>query len=165
MHQIATPDALHLTGLSTEQLREWTIRRDLIPADVKPKERGSPARYSWQTILLLRLAVVLRDQFKVELQTHRELFHDVSTRLKGMSFVSLWGKSLALHGSGHWLLLDLQDGISLEDDYILLRLTPHLQVLSERLSLPNQDIFMQYPLFPALGLPSSGGASRQRRSA
>ena len=98
MQFVSTRDAVRLTGLSTEQLREWTSRRDLIPADIKPKGHGSPARYSWQTILLLRLAVVLRDRFKLELQAHRDLFSDLRTALGSMSFVSLWGKAILLRG-------------------------------------------------------------------
>lgn len=77
MQLVTTRDATRLTGLSTEQLREWTSRRALIPPDVGPKGHGSPARYCWQTILLLRLAVTLRDRFKLELQAHRDLFSEL----------------------------------------------------------------------------------------
>ncbi|HEY8263651.1 MAG TPA: MerR family transcriptional regulator, partial [Methyloceanibacter sp.] len=63
MCYVTTPHACQLTGLSTEKLREWTSRRALIPADVKPRRKGSPAKYTWQTILILRLAVTLREQF------------------------------------------------------------------------------------------------------
>ena len=81
MRLVTTRDATRLTGLSTEQLREWTSRRALIPPDVKPKGHGAPARYSWQTILLLRLAVTLRDRFKLELQAHRDLFSELGLGL------------------------------------------------------------------------------------
>ena len=74
MRLVKTPDATVLTGLSTATLREWTSRRALIPADVPPKGKGSPAGFTWQTILLLRIAVTLRDRFHLELQPHRSLF-------------------------------------------------------------------------------------------
>ena len=57
MRLVPTRQALQLTGLSSAKLREWTSRRALIPADVPSKKQGSSAQYTWQTILLLRLAV------------------------------------------------------------------------------------------------------------
>jgi DNA-binding transcriptional MerR regulator len=74
MRVITTREASQLTGLSTNKLREWTSRRALIPADVRPKSQGSPAKYSWQTILLLRVAATLRGSFHLELQAHRQVF-------------------------------------------------------------------------------------------
>ncbi|MCF5097152.1 MerR family transcriptional regulator, partial [Pseudomonas gessardii] len=63
-----------LTGLTSDQLREWTSRRHLIVPDEKPSGPGSRALYSWQTVLLLRLAVVLREKFHVELTSQKNLF-------------------------------------------------------------------------------------------
>ena len=139
MQLVTTRDAPRLTGLSTEQLREWTSRRALILPDVKPKGHGSPARYSWQTILLLllRLAVVLRDRFKLELHAHRNLFADLGAGLAHTSFLSLSGKSLALYGGAHWGLIDLRIEDPALDDCILLRLDSHLQQLSDSFSLPK----------------------------
>lgn len=152
MQLVTTRDATRLTGLSTEQLREWTSRRALIPPDVKPKGHGSPARYSWQTILLLRLAVVLRDRFKLELQAHRDLFAQLGAGLARTSFLSLWGKALVLHGGAQWSLLDPRDEVVFTDDCILLRLDPHLQHLLDGFSLPKPVSVSQFQLFPALGM-------------
>lgn len=149
---VTTRDATRLTGLSTEQLREWTSRRALILPDVKPKGHGSPARYSWQTILLLRLAVVLRDRFKLELHAHRDLFAELGAGLAQASFLSLWGKSLALSGGVQWRVIDPQDEGSVIDDCIVLRLDAHLQQLSDSFSLPNPTVPGQLQLFPALGV-------------
>jgi hypothetical protein len=152
MQLVTTRDATRLTGLSTDQLREWTSRRALIPPDVKPKGHGSPARYSWQTILLLRLAVVLRDRFKLELQAHRELFTQLGGGLAHISFPSLWGKTLVLHGGAQWSLIDPRDERAFIDDCILLQLNPHLQHLSDSFSLPKLVPTGQLQLFPALGV-------------
>jgi hypothetical protein len=152
MHFVSTRDATRLTGLSTEQLREWTSRRALIPPDVKPKGHGSPARYSWQTILLLRLAVILRERFKLELQAHRDLFTELRVGLARTSFLSLWGKSLALYGGAKWDLIDSRDDKAIADDCIMLRLDPHLQHLSGSFSLPQPVVSAQSQLFPALGM-------------
>jgi hypothetical protein len=152
MKLVTTRDATRLTGLSTEQLREWTSRRALILPDVKAKGHGSPARYSWQTILLLRLAVVLRDRFKLELHAHRDLFAQMGSGLARTSFLSLWGKALALHGGAQWNLVDPSDEEAFSDDCILLRLDPHLQHLSDSFSLPKPVPAGQFQLFPALGM-------------
>jgi hypothetical protein len=156
---VTTRDATRLTGLSTEQLREWTSRRALILPDVKPRGHGSPARYSWQTILLLRLAVVLRDRFKVELHAHRELFADLGEGLARASFLSLWGKSLALYGRSKWEMVDPRDESLATDDCIVLRLDPHLQQLSDSFSLPKAAAPGQFQLFPPLGVMADAATS------
>jgi len=163
MQLVTTRDATRLTGLSTEQLREWTSRRALILPDVKPKGHGSPARYSWQTILLLRLAVTLRDRFKLELQAHRDLFSELGAGLGRTSFLSLWGKSLVLHGGQHWSLIDPGDPSAIADDCIVLRLDPHLRELSDTFSLPRPAIPGQFQLFPALGVVAEGAVAKMAR--
>ncbi len=159
MHFVTTRDATRLTGLSTEQLREWTSRRALILPDVKPKGHGSPARYSWQTILLLRLAVVLRDRFKLELQAHQDLFAELRIGLTHTSFLSLWGKSLALYGGAKWDVIDQRDDTVIADDCIVLRLDPHLQHLSKDFSLPQPITAIQSNLFPVLGMVVDAAAN------
>jgi len=159
MQLVTTRDATRLTGLSTEQLREWTSRRALILPDVKPRGHGSPACYSWQTILLLRLAVVLRDCFKLELHAHRDLFAELGTGLARTSFMSLWGKSLALYGEAKWEVIDPRDERLTTDDCIMLRLDPHLQRLSDSFSLPKPGALGQFQLFPALGVMTEAAAN------
>jgi hypothetical protein len=124
----------------------------LIPPDIKPKGHGSPARYSWQTILLLLLAIVLRDRFKLELHAHRDLFAELGKSLAGTSFLSLWGKSLVLYGGAKWDMIDpLNENVAI-DDCIMLQLDPHLQKLSGSFSLPRPAATGQFQLFPALGV-------------
>lgn len=168
MQLVTTRDAARLTGLSTEQLREWTSRRALILPDVKPKGHGSPARYSWQTILLLRLAVVLRDRFKLELHAHRDVFATLAASLACTSFLSLWGKSLALYGNEQWAIVDPREENSIIEDCIMLRMDPHLQQLSDCFALPKPAASGQFQLFPALGVMAdvtvnvSDGTGRRR---
>ncbi|MER2551858.1 MAG: hypothetical protein ABTQ28_01155 [Thauera sp.] len=166
MQLVTTRDATRLTGLSTEQLREWTSRRALILPDVRPKGHGSPARYSWQTILLLRIAVVLRDRFKLELHAHRDLFSAMRAGLARTSFLSLWGKALVLYGGERWVVIDPRDADSVIDDCIMLRLDPHLQQLSDSFSLPKPVVPGQFQLFPALGVTADtavNDTTRRRR--
>ena len=93
MPLVSTRQATALTGLSTAKLREWTNRRALIPADVPPKAQGSPAQYSWQTILLLRVAVTFREKFHLELQANRELFNSLRRNSAGNIVSGALGKS------------------------------------------------------------------------
>ena len=158
MRVVTTREASELTGLSTAKLREWTIRRALIPADVRPKSQGSPAKYTWQTILLLRIAVILRDSFHLELQAHRHMFADLRRELRGTSFVGLWGQSLAIHDGGRWSFRDPMDPAPLEGDMLLVKLDTHLQVLSVSFALPSPSgIPRQFELFPARAV--SGNAT------
>ncbi|MGO6748002.1 hypothetical protein ACCS93_37280 [Rhizobium ruizarguesonis] len=133
---IPTPVVTQLTGLSTEKLREWTSRRALIPADVRPKQKGSPAQFTWQTTLILRLAVLLRDQFAIELQSYKPTFAHLRKELRATSFVGLWGRSVALGPHGKCFFLD-QKTQALEMDALVVHLDPHLTVIRDGFALTN----------------------------
>ncbi|WP_367303846.1 hypothetical protein [Burkholderia multivorans] len=140
--------ASQLTGLSIEKLREWTSRRALVPADVRPRQKGSPAQFSWRTILILRLALLLRDRFGVELQFHKENFAKLRKELRSASFIALWGRRLALTSQGELLLLDNQ-APQPEGDAILIRLDPHLSIIRDGFALPDAEAATgQLDLFP-----------------
>lgn len=152
---LATSDVCRLTGLSTDKLREWTSRRSLIPADVPSKQQGSPARYSWSTVLVLRLAVVMRNHFHVELQANSSLFAGLRKELSKRPFLSLRGHSLALQSTGTWALVE--DGEVPPGDALLIRLDPHLAAISA--GFPQRDLARagrQRDLFPLAGLASTG---------
>jgi hypothetical protein len=159
---IKSREVLVLTGLSADQLREWTVRRGLIQPDAPAQKRGSEAKFSWQTVLLLRLAVVLRTRFHVELTAHRELLVAARELLDVTSFPALWGATLAIYGLRRCELLSGRTPLSPNDDAILLRLNRHLEVLSRGFSLP--DPIAQLSLFPAVllhgGESAEGGARR-----
>jgi hypothetical protein len=148
---------LQLADLTADQLREWTVRRALIQPDVPAQKRGSEAKFSWQTVLLLRLAVVLRKRFHVELQAHRELFVAVRVLLDGTSFPTLWGRALVIYDLRRCEILPARTVVTAEEDAILLRLTPHLEVLSQGFGLP--DPIAQLPLFPAVPVRSADAAN------
>lgn len=156
-------DVPALTGLTADQLREWTVRRGLVQPDEPAQKRGSEARFSWQTLLVLRLAVVLRTRFHVELQAHRELLASARKLLGGASFPGLWGGTLAIYGMARCELLSARmPPPAADDDAILLRLNRHLEALSQGLGLPEPAT--QLPLFPAVGLmgTAEGRASERR---
>lgn len=174
MRLLPTRQALQLTGLSAPTLREWTSRRALIPADVPPKSQGSSAQFSWQTILLLRIADTLRERFHLELQAHRSLFVSLRRGLRGKSFIALWDKALVLHGRDDWALVDA-GAEPLKQDGILILLNAHLGILSEGFALPKPaGVAGQLDLFPVTPIaesskPLASGArravERRRRTA
>lgn len=149
MRLVTTRIATRLTGLSTDQLREWSGRRALIPADVQKRGRGSPSLYGWQTILLLRIAALLKDRFHLELQAQRHLFAALREALKGVSFLRLWGSSLAIYGSASWELFDVGFDGALASDAIIIQLDPHLAVLAAEFAMPGPTAVGQLELFPA----------------
>jgi hypothetical protein len=160
MRLVSTREASILTGLSTHQLREWTSRRALIPADIKPSGHGSPAKYFWQTILLLRIAVILRERFRVELQANRNLFGSLRTKFRRSSFFELWDKSLIIYGGDRWRLADSFAADTLGEDAITVRLRPHLEVLAVGFALGRPPTASgQLELFPARLMPTPIGST------
>lgn len=153
---VSTPIASQLTGLSTDKLREWTSRRALIPADQRPKRKGSPAKFSWQTILVLRVAVLLRNEFSLELQVHKAAFAELRKQLRSQSFIALWGKRLALVPGRTWAFLDGADATP-PTDALLISLDPHLAILRDGFALPGASEERQFDLF---SLPSIHGKQR-----
>jgi hypothetical protein len=145
-------------------LREWTVRRGLIQPDEPAQKRGSEAKFSWQTVLVLRLAVVLRTRFHVELEAHRDLLASARRLLDGVSFIGLWGGTLAIYGLTRCELLSTKGGgPTVDDDAILLRLNRHLEALSQDFGLPEP--VSQLSLFPAVGLRASSDGIDERRRA
>jgi hypothetical protein len=149
---IKSRDVLRLTGLSADQLREWTVRRALIQPDVPAAKQGQQALFSWQTVLLLRLAVILRSRFHVELAVHRDLFVSARELVQHRSFPALWGSTLAIYDLARCELLSARD-VAGEEDVILLRLNTHLEALSQGFGVTEP--IAQLPLFPAVGLRRS----------
>ena len=160
MRFVTAPIAAKLTGLSTDKLREWTSRRALVPADVRPKAKGSPAQFSWQTVLVLRIAVLLREDFHLELQAHKASFRRLRTTLRSTSFIALWGRRLALAPGGHWTIIDSDDATA--RSILLVNLDPHLSVLRDGFALADASVTAgQLDLF-TLPNVSGRGAARAR---
>lgn len=144
---ITAKEVQRLTGLTSSQLREWTNRRCLILPDLLPSGPGTRARYSWQTVLVLRLAVSLKGVFHVELQAHQDLFAQLSAFLSKRPFHSLAGQVLIIHANGDFELDDAAYARAFYDDAIVLCLDSHLNVLSAEFEMTPFPI--QRTLFPA----------------
>ncbi len=148
MRLVTTRRATSLTGLSTEQLREWSSRRALIPADIQNRGRGSQAQYSWQAILLLRIALLLKGRFHVELHAHRGLFAALREALGATSFLKLWGTSVAIYDCETWEMFDADAAGQMKADAIVIQLNPHLAVLAAEFPMPGPPPTGQLELFP-----------------
>lgn len=159
MRLIKSGDVPAMTGLTADQLREWTVRRNLVKPDVPAQKRGSQAQFSWKSLLVLRLASVLRSRFHVELESHRELLRNLRERVDGVSFHALWGGSFVVYDDATAELTTPRLAATREGaDAITLRLDPHLAVLSQGLGLPEPTA--QLTLFPVLGLKMPSDMNR-----
>lgn len=145
---LQSKDVLRLTGLTADQLREWTSRRGLLKPDVAASGPGTLALYGWQTVLALRLAVSMRKSFHMELAAQRALLGGLRRRLEGISFLSLIGCRLACFPEGEWTILRPGAQPPADRDVLLLALDPHLDVLADNFA-PHADM-RQLPLFAAL---------------
>lgn len=150
MRLIGSRDVLKLTGLTSDQLREWTVRRGLICADLPSARQGQQAQFAWQTVLVLRLMVVMSRRFHIELQVHRDLFVRARELLNGRSFPGLWGNRIAVFGLERCALLGADDPVPTDQDALLLLLNDHLEALSQGFGVAEP--IAQLPLFPAIGL-------------
>jgi hypothetical protein len=158
---IGPREVLALTELSPDQLREWTARRVLIRPDLPATKRGSEAKFSWNTVLLLRLATVLHKRFHLELQANRGLLAAMRNVLNGVPFPSLQGTSLAIHDAHRCELIPEASPVVLLEDGILLSLRRHLEIISQGFPIPELE--RQLTLFPAL--PTSWEISKRAQAA
>jgi hypothetical protein len=106
--------------------------------------------YSWQTVLVLRLAVILKEVLHVDLQAHRTTLSNLSLRLKRSSFPSLRGKALALNSDGSVEFLSYVKVTGYKKDRIVLQLDPHLDIIAT--SFGDAELTHQLPLFPAVSV-------------
>ncbi|MBT0963026.1 MerR family transcriptional regulator [Denitromonas iodatirespirans] len=147
---VTAGEAQKLTGLTTDQLREWTNRRGLIKPDVQPNGPGSRARYAWQTVLLLRLAVVFKETFHIELQAQRDLFAALAQRLEKRPFHALRGSALVLQAGAQYDIVPLPEIRTVDTDSLIIRLDPHLDALSTDFGFVEPT--GQLPLFAAMAV-------------
>ena len=137
MRLVQSADALQVTGLTRSQLREWTGRRELILPDVSPDGPGRHALYAWQTLLVLRLLLVLHNEFAAEVRAWVPAAKNLREKLDGTSFLSLWRLSVFFPNCHTALLVD--DVSKVGNTGLILPLESHLTVLASKLSLPRPD--------------------------
>ena len=130
-------DALEVTGLTRSQLREWTGRRNLISPDVGPDGPGRHALYTWQSLLVLRLLLVLHNDFAAQVGAWGPAARHLRKKMDSTSFPSLWHLLVFFPNR---LTAVLVDNISrVGHTGLILPLEPHLTVLASKLSLPRPE--------------------------
>jgi hypothetical protein len=97
---------------------------------------------------------MLKDRFHLELHAHRGLFAALRETLTGMSFIRLWGCSIAVYNADEWRLLDASETALPQADAIIIKLDPHLCVLAAELAMPSPMSSGQLELFPARLVPT-----------
>ena len=139
MRLFQSADALEATGLTRSQLREWTGRgrREIISPDVGPNGPGRHALYAWQTLLVLRLLLVLHTEYAAEVGAWAPAAKNLREKFDGTSFPSLWNLSVFFPNLHTALLID--DVSKIGRSGLILPLESHLTVLASKLSLPRPD--------------------------
>jgi hypothetical protein len=140
-------DAIELTGLTRNQLREWTnkSRRGFLVADVAPNGPGRHALYSWQTLLVLRLLLSLQSQFAIDVGAWSPVTRKLRQLLENVSFHSLWGMRVVFSNSESVKLSD--EPLDVCAGQLVLPLDPHLEFIATKLALPHPG---QLSLFAAM---------------
>jgi len=104
--------------------------------------------YAWQTLLTLRLLLVLHARFGVEIGQLADVAKTLRIRLKGTSFPALWPLRAAMVDSQTIELTTHPEDV-IADGGIVLPLRPHLEVLATAMSLPVDE---QLPLLPPMAV-------------
>ncbi len=140
MRLFQSADVLVLTGLSKSQLREWTGRgrRELLHPDVEPDGPGRHALFSWQTVLVLRVLLVLHRDFTTEVGAWAPAAQQLRGRLEHLPFLNLW-RLCALFPSTTDVILT-ENIAEAGTGGIVIPLEPHLEVLATKLSVNRQQI-------------------------
>lgn len=146
MKLVQASDAIRLSGLTENQLREWCGRRAVVVPDVPAAGRGRHALFSWQTILSLRVLNDLQDRFGVEVVAWRKAIARCQELFRQSSFPSLWGASIAFPNSNDAMLARDSEKSEL-GAYVLIPLDPHLRALALDDAAPPE---LQLPLFAAV---------------
>ena len=149
MRLFQAADVLMMTDLSRHQLREWTGRgrRALLRADVEAAGPGRHALYAWQTVLVLRLLLVLHRDFAAEVGAWAPALQTLRAKLDKVSFPALWelGVFFPNREDAELTSLPMHAGTS----GVFISLEPHLSALATQLASPRPG---QLSLFPAVAI-------------
>ncbi|MCG5235313.1 hypothetical protein [Xanthobacter oligotrophicus] len=151
MRLVGSKEALIVTNLTADRLREWTGRRGLIAPDVAARGKGTQARFSWRTLLVLRIAATLRDCLHVELEAYKTALATLQQHLVGQPFHALSGMVLVIGAAAAPVLRRPADvRVDLGEPSFVVALQPHLDAISSALHLIEP--MTQLPLFPTVAV-------------
>lgn len=149
MRLFQTADVLRASGLTKSQLREWTGRgrRELLHPDVVASGPGTHALFAWQTVLVLRVLLILHRDFATEVGAWAPAAQRLRGKLEHMPVFNLW-RFHAVFPSTTDVVLTANIAEAGAGG-IVVPLEPHAEALAQMLALPRTD---QLPLFPTMAV-------------
>lgn len=143
---VQAKDVVSLTGLTPNQVREWTERRKLVPPAISAHGSGTRNLFSWREVLLLRIAATLRAKFRVDLEDWRDLFRFLREHVEASSFPALWGKTILVRDTSHFDIVSQPLTTYVRSDFLVIGLDPHLEVLSRTFEPSSRAPQLSLPL-------------------
>lgn len=137
-----------MAGISKHQLREWTGRRGIVPADVPGRGRGRHALYSWSTVLVLRIVAELRTRFHMEVGCYSTLLTRLRDDLGKYAPLGLHGRILILSSPDEYRLVAARPAF-LPGTALIIDLENHITAIADSIGSDGSN---QLPLFPAVSL-------------
>ena len=148
MELVQSSDALRLTGLSDNQLREWCGRRGIFQPAVPARGSGRLSLYSWQDIIALRILLEIFTAFGGRASRWADGIRNLKELLDGHFFPSLWGKAAIFTDRNSVLIADASS-ISHATTVLVVQLDPHLKALVSPSALG--ELQAQLPLLASVG--------------
>lgn len=149
MELVQFSDALHLTGLSENQLREWCGKRGLFQPTVPARGSGRIALYSWQDLIALRVFREIFQVFGGRASSWASGIAELRTCLTGQFFPNLWGRG-AIFPDQRSAYLGLISTLPSTGAALFVPLDPHLAVISSQATA--DELQGQLPLVTHVGL-------------
>lgn len=148
MEPVQFSDALHLTELSENQLREWCGKRGLFHPTVPARGPGRVALYSWQDLVALRVFGEVFNVFGGRASSWATGIGELRRCLDGQFFPNLWGKS-AIFRDQHSVTLGTRSTLPSNGAALFVPLDPHLTVVLKRAT--PEELQGQLPLVTQIG--------------
>lgn len=142
-------DALHLTGLSENQLREWCGKRGLFQPTVPARGSGRIALYSWQDLIALRVFREIFQVFGGRASSWAAGITELRACLTGQFFPNLFGQN-AVFPDQRSAYLGSISALPSTGAALFVPLDPHLAAIASQ-ATPD-ELQGQLPLVTQVGL-------------
>ena len=141
-------DAVRLTELPENQLREWCGKRGLFLPTVPARGSGRVSLFSWQDIIALRIFRELTSVFGGKASGWATGVTHLRQSLDGQFFASLWGKSV-IFANQQTATIGKPITSPLVSAALIMPLNPHLEVITS--GATNEELQGQLPLVTQVG--------------
>lgn len=148
MEPVQFSDAMHLTGLSESQLREWCGKRGLFQPTVPARGPGRVALYSWQDLIALRVFREIFQVFGGRASSWSAGIGELRGCLSGQFFPNLWGRGVIFPDRSSAYLGTLTT-LPSSSAILFVPLDPHLAVISDRAT--QEELQGRLPLVTQVG--------------